>query len=43
MNRAITLHQLEAMCDRVFPFAAAPEAYHYLKSGSHFGNVVIQG
>jgi NADPH:quinone reductase-like Zn-dependent oxidoreductase len=43
MNRAITLHKLEPICDRVFPFAAAPEAYHYLKSGSHFGNVVIQG
>jgi NADPH:quinone reductase-like Zn-dependent oxidoreductase len=42
MNRAIALHQLQPLCDRVFPFNAAPEAYHYLKSGSHFGKVVIR-
>jgi NADPH:quinone reductase-like Zn-dependent oxidoreductase len=42
MNRAIALHQIKPVVDRVFPFAEAPTAYHYLKSGSHFGKVVIQ-
>ncbi|MFH7029513.1 MAG: zinc-binding dehydrogenase [Heteroscytonema crispum UTEX LB 1556] len=28
--------------DRTFAFTEAKEAYQYLKSGSHFGKVVIQ-
>lgn len=42
MNRAITLHQLKPVIDRIFPFTQAQEAYHYLKSAAHFGKVVIQ-
>ncbi len=42
MNRAIALHQLKPIIDRIFPLAEAREAYHYLKSGTHFGKVVIQ-
>ena len=42
MNRAIALHQVKPVVDRVFPFNEAPDAYHYLKSGSHFGKIVIQ-
>lgn len=42
MNRAIASHQLKPVIDQVFPFAAAPEAYRYLKSAAHFGKVVIQ-
>jgi NADPH:quinone reductase-like Zn-dependent oxidoreductase len=42
MNRAISLHQIKPIIDRVFPFDATPEAYRYLKSGSHFGKVVIE-
>jgi len=42
MNRAIALHQIEPVVDRVFPLNDAPEAYRYLQSGSHFGKVVIQ-
>ena len=41
MNRAISLHQLRPVIDRVFPFADAPAAYHYQESGAHFGKVVI--
>lgn len=41
MNRAIALHQLRPIIDRVFPFADAVEAYRYLESGAHFGKVVI--
>lgn len=41
MNRAITLHRLQPVIDRVFPFAETPEALRYLESGAHFGKVVI--
>ena len=41
MNRAITLHQLKPVVDKVFPFDEAREALDYVGSGSHFGKVVI--
>jgi NADPH:quinone reductase-like Zn-dependent oxidoreductase len=42
MNRAMALHHIQPVIDRVFPFVEAPDAYRYLQSGSHFGKVVIQ-
>lgn len=42
MNRAIALHQLRPVVDRVFPFAQAPDALRYLESGAHFGKVCIR-
>ncbi len=42
MNRAIAANGLEPVMDRVFDFADAQEAYRYLKSGDHFGKVVIK-
>ncbi len=41
MNRAIALHGIRPVIDRVFPFEEARDAYRYLKSGAHFGKVVI--
>jgi NADPH:quinone reductase-like Zn-dependent oxidoreductase len=41
MNRAIVLHAIKPVVDRVFPMAEAPEAYRYMESGAHFGKVVI--
>jgi NADPH:quinone reductase-like Zn-dependent oxidoreductase len=41
MNRAITLHKLKPVIDRVFPFTESRAAFHYLESGAHFGKVVI--
>jgi len=41
MNRAISLHGLKPVIDRVFPFAEAPAAYRYQQSGAHFGKVVV--
>ena len=41
MLRAIELHDIHPVIDRVFPFAEAREAYRYLQSGAHFGKVVI--
>ncbi|WP_435011392.1 zinc-dependent alcohol dehydrogenase family protein [Tundrisphaera lichenicola] len=41
MNRAIALHKIRPVIDRVFPFEQAVEAYKHLESGAHFGKVVI--
>lgn len=41
MNAFIAERSLRPVIDREFPFAAAPEAYAWLKSGSHFGKVVV--
>ena len=42
MNRAIAAHSLRPVVDRVFPFAEAREAMHYMESGAHLGKVCIQ-
>ncbi len=42
MNRAIALHHIEPVIDRVFPFDEAPDAYRYLKGATHVGKVVIR-
>lgn len=42
MNRAVTVHRIKPVIDRVFPFAEAKEALHYMASGAHFGKVVVQ-
>jgi NADPH:quinone reductase-like Zn-dependent oxidoreductase len=42
MNRAIALHQLRPVIDRVFEFDQAAEALRHLESGAHFGKVVIR-
>jgi NADPH:quinone reductase-like Zn-dependent oxidoreductase len=41
MNRAIALHKLKPVVDKVFPFAEAVAALKHLESGAHFGKVVI--
>jgi NADPH:quinone reductase-like Zn-dependent oxidoreductase len=42
MNRAIAVQKIKPVIDKVFPFAEAREALHYMASGAHFGKVVIQ-
>ncbi|MDZ7962226.1 MAG: NAD(P)-dependent alcohol dehydrogenase [Aulosira sp. DedQUE10] len=42
MNQVIQDSKLQPVIDRVFPFTQAQSAYRYLKSGSHFGKVVIE-
>ena len=42
MNRAIALHRMRPVVDRVFPFAGAPAAFRYLESQAHFGKIVIR-
>jgi NADPH:quinone reductase-like Zn-dependent oxidoreductase len=41
MNRAIALHGIVPVIDRVFPFEEAPAAYRALKAATHVGKVVI--
>lgn len=43
MNRAITLHELKPVIDRVFPFVDAREAFSTMERGTHFGKIVIEG
>jgi len=42
MNRAITLHRMRAVVDRVFAFEEAAQALRYMESGAHFGKIVIR-
>ncbi|MET0284492.1 MAG: NAD(P)-dependent alcohol dehydrogenase [Polyangiales bacterium] len=42
LNRALSLHQIHPIVDRVFSFDDARSAYEYLASGQHFGKVVVR-
>jgi NADPH:quinone reductase-like Zn-dependent oxidoreductase len=42
MNRAVELHRLRPVIDRVFPFGEAADAYRYLESAGHFGKICIR-
>jgi NADPH:quinone reductase-like Zn-dependent oxidoreductase len=42
MNRAIALHKLKPVVDRVFPFAEMREALRYLESAKHFGKIALR-
>jgi NADPH:quinone reductase-like Zn-dependent oxidoreductase len=41
MNRAVAMHQMRPVVDRVFPFAEAREAFEFVMNGAHFGKVCI--
>jgi NADPH:quinone reductase-like Zn-dependent oxidoreductase len=43
MNRAISVHRLQPVIDRVFRFAEAKEAYRHFGGRKHIGKVVISG
>ena len=42
MNAFIVRHRIKPVIDKVLSFEEAPAAFDYLKSGSHFGKVVIR-
>jgi NADPH:quinone reductase-like Zn-dependent oxidoreductase len=42
MNRAVTVHRLHPVIDRVFPFEETRAAYQHLQSGAHFGKIVLR-
>lgn len=41
MNAAIAANRLKPVVDRVFPLAQAREAFEHMRSGEHFGKVVL--
>ncbi|MFP3940395.1 MAG: zinc-dependent alcohol dehydrogenase family protein [Thermoanaerobaculia bacterium] len=41
MNRAVALHELRPVVDRVFPYEEAPAAFEHLAAGKHFGKVCV--
>jgi NADPH:quinone reductase-like Zn-dependent oxidoreductase len=43
LNIFLAQHEIHPMIDRVFPFTEAAAAFAYLRSGAHFGKVVISG
>ena len=42
MNRAIELHAVRPVIDRVFPFDEAPAAFRHMEAAQHFGKIVIE-
>ena len=42
MNRAISANKLRPVIDRSFEFHQVKEALEYMKSGSHFGKIVVR-
>jgi NADPH:quinone reductase-like Zn-dependent oxidoreductase len=42
MNRAIELHRLRPVIDRVFPLEEAPAAFRHMAAGEHFGKIVVR-
>ena len=42
MNRAISLHGLKPVVDRVFDFEEAPDALRHMESGAHFGKICVR-
>lgn len=42
MNRALSLHRIEPVIDRIFDFAQAREAFAHMESKVHVGKIVIR-
>lgn len=42
LNRAVALHRLRPVVDRVFPLAEARDAFSYMASQGHFGKICIE-
>jgi NADPH:quinone reductase-like Zn-dependent oxidoreductase len=42
MNRAIGVHRLRPIIDRVFPFEEVREALRHMENGAHFGKICVR-
>jgi NADPH:quinone reductase-like Zn-dependent oxidoreductase len=42
MLRAVELHKVQPVVDRVFPFDRLKDALTYMKSGAHFGKICVK-
>ncbi|MCA6283906.1 MAG: zinc-binding dehydrogenase, partial [Phenylobacterium sp.] len=41
MCRAIELHRIRPVVDKVFPFTEVREAFRAMQAGEHFGKIVL--
>ena len=41
MCRAIALHGIRPVVDKVFPFTEVREAFRSMQAGEHFGKIVL--
>jgi len=41
MNRAMALHKLAPVVDRVFPFQEVKQAFQVMERGEHFGKICL--
>jgi NADPH:quinone reductase-like Zn-dependent oxidoreductase len=41
MNRALSVHDVHTIIDRVVPFEEARQAFNQFAGGQHFGKLVI--
>jgi NADPH:quinone reductase-like Zn-dependent oxidoreductase len=42
MCRAIELHQIRPVVDKVFPWIEAKAAFEAMRGGEHFGKIVLK-
>lgn len=42
MNRAIELHQMKPVIDKIFPWTEIVEALHYMEGRQHFGKISLK-
>ena len=42
MNKAIGMHRMHPIVDRIFGFEEAKEAFRHMEAGKHFGKICIQ-
>jgi NADPH:quinone reductase-like Zn-dependent oxidoreductase len=42
MNRAVLLHRLRPVIDRIFSFDETKDALRFMESAAHFGKIVIR-
>lgn len=42
LTRAVTVHRIRPVIDRIFPFSDVKEALHHMSSAAHFGKIVVQ-
>ena len=42
LNRAIELHRIQPVIDRVFPWTEFPDALRHMESASHFGKIALK-
>jgi len=42
MTKAMALHRIEPVVDKVYPFTEARAAFEAMRAGEHFGKIVLE-